>query len=101
MLLNLNPQKKIGAKNTKSSENILVRVNTEMEVELSEVRKQKENLANERCSLLDSLKRTNEDFIMLKKKRIQDVSMFSVVNFTFNIFSCNVKPARRNDIAAI
>ncbi|XP_026756203.2 centrosomal protein of 162 kDa [Galleria mellonella] len=73
VLLNLNPQKKPGCKQTKSSDNILLRVNTEMEAELTEVRKQKEVLTQERSSLLDSLKRTNEDFILLKKKRIQDL----------------------------
>lgn len=73
VLLNLNPQKKTGCKQSKSAENILMRMNTEMEAELSESRKQKETFMLERNSLLDSLKRTNEDFIMLKKKRIQDV----------------------------
>lgn len=45
-----------------------------MEADLAEVRRQKEVLFLERNSLLDSLKRTNEEFILLKKKRIQDVS---------------------------
>lgn len=49
-------------------------MNTEMEAELTEIRKQKEVLVQERNTLLDSLKRTNEEFILLKKKRIQDVS---------------------------
>ncbi|KAM3965738.1 LOW QUALITY PROTEIN: uncharacterized protein ACR2FA_000063 [Aphomia sociella] len=73
VLLNLNPQKKNGSKQTKSSENLLVKLNSEMEAELTEVRKQKEVLMQERSGLLDSLKRTNEDFILLKKKRIQDL----------------------------
>ncbi|XP_052743233.1 centrosomal protein of 162 kDa [Bicyclus anynana] len=72
VLLNLNPQKKT-AKQAKSTENIIARVNTEMEAELSETRKQKETLMEDRVGLLASLKRTNEDLIMLKKKRIQDL----------------------------
>ncbi|CAH2229935.1 jg14008 [Pararge aegeria aegeria] len=72
VLLNLNPQKKT-AKQAKSTENIISRVNTEMEAELSEARKQKENLLEDRAGLLASLKRTNEDLILLKKKRIQDL----------------------------
>lgn len=52
-------------------------MNTEMEAELAEIRTQKEVLVQERNTLLDSLKRTNEEFILLKKKRIQDVSYFS------------------------
>lgn len=78
MLLNLNPQKKTGFKQNKSTENILARVNIEMEADLTEMRKQKEVLMLERNSLLDSLKRTNEEFILLKKKRIQDVSAITV-----------------------
>ncbi|CAG9788799.1 unnamed protein product [Diatraea saccharalis] len=74
VLLNLNPHKKSVSKQTKSTENILARMNTEMESELAEIRKQREGLLLERNSLLDSLKRTNEEFILLKKKRIQDVS---------------------------
>lgn len=50
-------------------------MNTEMVTELEDMRKQKEVIALERNSLLDSLKRTNEEFILLKKKRIQDVSI--------------------------
>ncbi|KAI8439585.1 hypothetical protein MSG28_013312 [Choristoneura fumiferana] len=74
VLLHLNPQKKPGHKqNAKSAENILVKVTTEMEAELSETRKHHEVLVQERNSLLDSLKRTNEEFILLKKKRIQDL----------------------------
>ncbi|RVE49845.1 hypothetical protein evm_005575 [Chilo suppressalis] len=73
VLLNLNPQKKTGCKQAKSTENILARMNTEMESELVEIRKQREGLMLERNSLLDSLKRTNEEFILLKKKRIQDL----------------------------
>lgn len=46
-----------------------------MESELAEARKHKDVLMHERAGLLDSLKRTNEDFILLKKKRIQDVSI--------------------------
>ncbi|XP_030020271.2 centrosomal protein of 162 kDa [Manduca sexta] len=80
ILLNLNPQKKIGAKQAKSTENILVRMNNEMETELSEVRKQNECLIQERSSLLDSLKRTNEEFIILKKKRIQDLHTLQVAH---------------------
>ncbi|CAB3230859.1 unnamed protein product [Arctia plantaginis] len=72
VLLNLNPQKKHAYK-SKSTENILARMNTEMEAELSEIRKQKDVLVQERNTLLDSLKRTNEEFILLKKKRIQDL----------------------------
>lgn len=53
---------------------MLARVNTEMETELSDIRKQKETLVQERVGLLASLKRSNEDLILLKKKRIQDVS---------------------------
>lgn len=75
MLLNINPQKKITFKQNKSTENILARMNTEMVTELEDMRKQKEVIALERNSLLDSLKRTNEEFILLKKKRIQDVSI--------------------------
>lgn len=75
MLLHLNPHKKVGVKQaSKSTENILARMNTEMEAELSETKQQKQCLVQERSSLLDSLKRTNEEFILLKKKRIQDVS---------------------------
>lgn len=73
VLINLNPQKRSICRQAKSSENILARVNGEMEVELSEIRKQKEVLMMERNSLLESLKRTNEEFIHLKKKRIQDL----------------------------
>nr|XP_013189800.1 unnamed protein product [Amyelois transitella] len=73
VLLNLNPQRKPGCRPTKSMENILAKVTNEMEAELSEVRKQKEVLMQERSGLLDSLKRTNEEFILLKKKRIQDL----------------------------
>lgn len=75
MLLNFNPQnhKKSGCKQSKSSESIIARVNSELEAELVEARKQKETILLERNSLLDSLKRTNEEFILLKKKRIQDV----------------------------
>ncbi|CAH2093049.1 unnamed protein product [Euphydryas editha] len=73
VLLNLNPQKKMGCKPAKSAENILARVNSEMETELSEIRKQKESLMQERVGLLASLKRSNEDLILLKKKRIQDL----------------------------
>ncbi|CAH0588958.1 unnamed protein product [Chrysodeixis includens] len=72
VLLHLNPHKKTGGK-SKSTENILARMNTEMEAELSEIKKQKEVLVQERNTLLDSLKRTNEEFILLKKKRIQDL----------------------------
>ncbi|XP_075980069.1 uncharacterized protein LOC142979166 [Anticarsia gemmatalis] len=72
VLLNLNPQKRSGCK-AKSTENILARMNTEMDAELTEIRKQKEVLVQERNTLLDSLKRTNEEFILLKKKRIQDL----------------------------
>lgn len=74
--MHLNPQKKTIGKQAKSTENILARINTEMESELADVRKQKDVLMQERTGLLDSLKRTNEDFIQLKKKRIQDVSIF-------------------------
>lgn len=73
VLLNFHPHKKTVNK-SKSTENILARMNTEMEAELAEIRKQKEVLMQERNTLLDSLKRTNEEFILLKKKRIQDVS---------------------------
>lgn len=79
VLLNLNPHKKTSSKQSKSAENIIARMNTEMEAELAESRKERESFRLERNSLLDSLKRTNEDFIMLKKKRIQDVSMFNVI----------------------
>ncbi|XP_045500651.1 centrosomal protein of 162 kDa [Colias croceus] len=72
-LLNFNPQKRAGCKPAKSTENVMLRANNAMEAELSEVRKQKEDLMEERVSLLSSLKRTNEDLIMLKKKRIQDL----------------------------
>lgn len=64
----------MSGKQGKSTENILARINTEMEAELTEVRKENEVLVQEKSSLLDSLKRSNEDFIVLKKKRIQDVS---------------------------
>ncbi|XP_045775006.1 centrosomal protein of 162 kDa-like isoform X1 [Maniola jurtina] len=73
VLLNLNPQKKTISKQVKSTENIMSRLNTEMEAELSEARKQKETLMEDRIGLLASLKRTNEDLILLKKKRIQDL----------------------------
>ncbi|XP_063626095.1 centrosomal protein of 162 kDa [Cydia splendana] len=74
VLLHLNPQKKPGYRpSAKSAENILVKVTTEMEAELSESKKHQEVLMQERSSLLDSLKRTNEEFILLKKKRIQDL----------------------------
>ncbi|XP_063829608.1 centrosomal protein of 162 kDa isoform X2 [Ostrinia nubilalis] len=73
VLLHINPQKKIGLKQNKSTENILARMNTEMVTELEEMKKQKEVILLERNSLLDSLKRTNEEFILLKKKRIQDL----------------------------
>ncbi|XP_037973181.2 centrosomal protein of 162 kDa [Plutella xylostella] len=75
VLLNINPsiQKKIVYKQNKSAENLLSRVNCELEAELAETRQQKEVLMQERNSLLDSLKRTNEEFILLKKKRIQDL----------------------------
>ncbi|XP_063537042.1 centrosomal protein of 162 kDa [Cydia strobilella] len=74
VLLHLNPQKKPGYRpNAKSAENILVKVTSEMEAELSESKKHQEVLMQERSSLLDSLKRTNEEFILLKKKRIQDL----------------------------
>ncbi|XP_012550623.2 centrosomal protein of 162 kDa isoform X2 [Bombyx mori] len=75
VLLNLNPHKKVSGKQGKSTENILARINTEMEAELTEVRKENEVLVQEKSSLLDSLKRSNEDFIVLKKKRIQDVNI--------------------------
>ncbi|XP_049875749.1 centrosomal protein of 162 kDa isoform X2 [Pectinophora gossypiella] len=73
VLMNLNPQKKTVCKQAKSADNLLARMNTEMETELEEARKQKESYLLERNSLLDSLKRTNEEFILLKKKRIQDL----------------------------
>lgn len=73
VLLNFNPNKKVGGKQSKSSENIYVKLNTEMESELNEVRQKNEKLVQEKSSLLDSLKRTNEEFIMIKKKRIQDL----------------------------
>ncbi|CAK1587083.1 unnamed protein product [Parnassius mnemosyne] len=73
VLLNIHPQKKTPCKPTKSVENIFSKVTTELEAELSEVIKQKETLVQEKASLLDSLKRTNEDYILLKKKRIQDL----------------------------
>ncbi|XP_061719370.1 centrosomal protein of 162 kDa [Cydia pomonella] len=74
VLLHLNPQKKPGYRpSAKSAENILVKVTSEMEAELSESKKHQEVLMQERSSLLDSLKRTNEEFILLKKKRIQDL----------------------------
>lgn len=76
VLLNLNPHKKTLSKQSKSAENLLARMNSEMEAELVEARKQKETYVMERNSLLDSLKRTNEEFILLKKKRIQDVCLF-------------------------
>ncbi|KAL4711521.1 hypothetical protein ACJJTC_000537 [Scirpophaga incertulas] len=69
VLINLNPQKKLVSKQTKSNENMLSRMNTEMESELIEIRKQKEGLMLEKSSLLESLKRTNEEFILLKKKK--------------------------------
>lgn len=72
VLLNLHPHKK-ASNRSKSTENILARMNTEMEAELAEIRTQKEVLVQERNTLLDSLKRTNEEFILLKKKRIQDL----------------------------
>ncbi|KAJ8712408.1 hypothetical protein PYW07_005250 [Mythimna separata] len=72
VLLNFHPHKKT-VNRSKSTENILARMNTEMEAELTEIRKQKEVLMQERNTLLDSLKRTNEEFILLKKKRIQDL----------------------------
>ncbi|XP_038222635.1 centrosomal protein of 162 kDa, partial [Zerene cesonia] len=72
-LLNINPQKRAGCKPAKSTENVMLRANNAMEAELSEIRKQKEDLMEERVGLLSSLKRTNEDLIMLKKKRIQDL----------------------------
>lgn len=59
---------------SKSSENLLARMNTEMEAELLEIKKQNDSLLHERNSLMQSLKQTNEEFIHLKKKRIQDVS---------------------------
>ncbi|CAG4956843.1 unnamed protein product [Parnassius apollo] len=73
VLLNIHPQKKTQCKPTKSVENIFAKVNTELEAELSEARKHNEALAQDKASLLDSLKRTNEDYILLKKKRIQDL----------------------------
>nr|XP_021192892.2 centrosomal protein of 162 kDa [Helicoverpa armigera] len=79
VLLHLNPHKKTVNK-TKSTENILARMNTEMEAELTEIKKQKEVLMQERNSLLDSLKRTNEEFILLKKKRIQDLHTLQVAH---------------------
>lgn len=48
-----------------------------MESELCDARRRNETLVQEKSSLLDSLKRTNEDFILLKKKRIQDVSIIT------------------------
>ncbi|CAG9564613.1 unnamed protein product [Danaus chrysippus] len=72
VLIHLNPQKK-GCKQAKSTENILSRVNTEMEAELTQIKKEKELYKEERTGLLSSLKRTNEDLILLKKKRIQDL----------------------------
>ncbi|XP_014371395.2 centrosomal protein of 162 kDa [Papilio machaon] len=73
VLANLHPQKRTPCKQTKSVENILAKVTNEFEAELSEARKQKEVLAQEKSNLLDSLKRSNEEFILLKKKRIQDL----------------------------
>ncbi|CAH2043908.1 unnamed protein product, partial [Iphiclides podalirius] len=73
VLLNLHPQKKTPSKQTKSVENILAKVTNEWEAELSDTKKQKEMLIQERASLLESLKRTNEEYILLKKKRIQDL----------------------------
>ncbi|GBP50620.1 Centrosomal protein of 162 kDa [Eumeta japonica] len=71
VLMNLNLQKK-GTRQKKSVETILGRVNTELESELAEARQQAEMMAQERNSLLDSLKWTNEELILLKRKRIQD-----------------------------
>lgn len=79
MLANLHPQKRTPCKQAKSVENILAKVTNEFEMELAEARKQKEVLSQEKSSLLDSLKRTNEEFILLKKKRIQDVSMDTIM----------------------
>ncbi|CAK1555705.1 unnamed protein product [Leptosia nina] len=73
ILLNLNPQKRNGCRPAKSAESLALKVTHEMEAELSETRKQKETLMEERVGLLASLKRTNEDLIILKKKRIQDL----------------------------
>ncbi|XP_013148299.1 PREDICTED: centrosomal protein of 162 kDa [Papilio polytes] len=73
VLANLHPQKRTPCKQAKSVENILAKVTNEFEMELAEARKQKEVLSQEKSSLLDSLKRTNEEFILLKKKRIQDL----------------------------
>lgn len=78
VLLHLTPHKKTGKTSSKSTENILARLNTELDAELNELKQQKECLVQERSSLLDSLKRTNEEFILLKKKRIQDVSISRV-----------------------
>ncbi|KAJ0174564.1 hypothetical protein K1T71_009672 [Dendrolimus kikuchii] len=72
VLINFNPTKKI-SKQTKSTENIYAKLNAEMESELCEVRRKNETLVQEKSSLLDSLKRTNEEFILLKKRRIQDL----------------------------
>ncbi|CAF4810764.1 unnamed protein product [Pieris macdunnoughi] len=73
ILMNLNPQKKNTCRPAKSAESVMLKVTHEMEAEISDVRKQKEALMEERVGLLASLKRTNEDLIMLKKKRIQDL----------------------------
>ncbi|XP_045519680.1 centrosomal protein of 162 kDa [Pieris brassicae] len=73
ILMNLNPQKKSTCRPAKSAESVMLKVTHEMEAEISDVRKQKELLMEERVGLLASLKRSNEDLIMLKKKRIQDL----------------------------
>lgn len=75
------------SRQAKSSENILVRMNGEMEAELMETKKQKEIIMLERNSLLESLKRTNEEFILLKKKRIQDVSFVYTRHYKY-IINC-------------
>ncbi|XP_041982099.1 centrosomal protein of 162 kDa isoform X2 [Aricia agestis] len=74
VLLNINPQKKTNCKQIKAAEGVL-KAHNDLEAELSETRKQKEVLMEERVGLLSSLKRTNEDLITLKKKRIQDMNL--------------------------
>ncbi|XP_050682257.1 centrosomal protein of 162 kDa isoform X1 [Leptidea sinapis] len=80
ILLNLNPQKKTSCKPAKSVESVMMRVTNEIEAELFECRKQKDALVEERAGLLASLKRTNEDLIMLKKKRIQDLHTLQIAH---------------------
>ncbi|KOB72752.1 Uncharacterized protein OBRU01_11993 [Operophtera brumata] len=90
VLLHLNPHKKLGVKQaSKSTENILARMNSEMEEELSEIKQQKGclmnmqiyplqeeiKMLNRSVEILQERVRTSEDKLMRYQAGIRDLDM--------------------------